>query len=835
MSLFPSISLLRSSLLAGLVLTATALPMMSAELPETVATFLDKHCYECHDDVSEKGKLNLLDASFDPADTRNFELWAKVFDRIDQGEMPPKEEPRPEANETAAVALALADTLIAADQERKDTEGRMRLRRLNRVEYEYTLRDLLNLPELEIKEMLPPDPEAHGFDNNGEALRISYVQMAAYLEGAQAALKEAAWLAPEVHPYEFRLPFSEIRRYQITSDLTTIGKEAVLLRQPNTAQTPWYLDAIQIPFPGTHTIRLHGRAVQYQQEEGVEEGKGRLLPPTAPQIVSVYQGSRILGSIDLTKTSETHEITAWLHPDQQLVLYVPTMRDWNPTWKKGSYTGPGVALEWIELSGPGDQPWPLASYRTLFDELPTALWSAESGTQAPAEMGEPKHPKRFPKLEFPNRRNRYEVTSTAPEADAKRLLQRFMKRAFRQPVPETEVDRYLALVLPELAKKKPFHEALMTGYTAILSSPDFLYFAEQPGQLDDHALASRLSYFLWRSMPDETLRSLADEGKLNKAAAINDEVERMLKNPKAKRFIEDFTGQWLNLRDIRATQPDEKLYPEFDDFLLESMVAETRAFFEKMVRENLPVRTLVDSDFVFANRVLADLYDLKGVDGVAIQEVSLPPESKRGGLLTQAAVLKVTANGTTTSPVVRGAWVLDRLLGTPAPPPPPKVPAIEPDTRGATTIRQLLEKHRADAACAGCHAKIDPPGFAMESFDVIGGWRDRYRSLEVGDKVDDRVDGIPVSYRSGLPVDTTGTFGEHPFSDIDEFRTILLKDERQLARNLAERLIVFATGAGISFTDRIVVERILDETEAGGYGLRDLINAIVQSDLFRHK
>jgi hypothetical protein len=267
------------------------------------------------------------------------------------------------------------------------------------------------------------------------------------------------------------------------------------------------------------------------------------------------------------------------------------------------------------------------------------------------------------------------------------------------------------------------------------------------------------------------------------------------------------------------------------------MVKETKAYFTEMLRHDLNIEHVIDSDFVMINGRLAKLYDIPDVDGVNLRRVKLPDDSPRGGLLTQASFLKVTANGTTTSPVTRGAWVLDRVYGQPAPLPPSNVPAIEPDLRGTTTIREQLDQHRNIEACATCHRRIDPPGFALESFDVIGGWRDRYRSLGEGENANATFkDNRPVRYKLGLPVDTSGVAPDgQPFNDIHEFRQTLLSQKRQLARNLTERLLTYATGAGIQFADREVVEHILKETEESGHGLRSIIHAVVQNEVFQRK
>src|SRR5581483_7342531 len=273
-----------------------------------------------------------------------------------------------------------------------------------------------------------------------------------------------------------------------------------------------------------------------------------------------------------------------------------------------------------------------------------------------------------------------------------------------------------------------FADAMLSGYSAVLCSPAFIGLEEKPGRLDGPALAERLSYFLWNSEPDDRLRSLATSGALLKPEVLRAQTERMLSDPKARRFTDAFLDYWLDLRHVNATSADGSLYPDYylDDLLVESATAETQLFFAELLRGDLPARNIVSSDFAMLNERLAAHYGLPPVHGVALRRVANPADSVRGGILTQASVLKVTANGTTTSPVLRGAWVMERILGKPLPPPPPGVSAIESDTRGATTIREQLAKHRTQTSCAGCHAKIDPPGFALESFDVMGGYREKY-------------------------------------------------------------------------------------------------------------
>jgi hypothetical protein len=287
--------------------------------------------------------------------------------------------------------------------------------------------------------------------------------------------------------------------------------------------------------------------------------------------------------------------------------------------------------------------------------------------------------------------------------------------------------------------------------------------------------------------------------------------------------------------------PTAKIFGEgidfLDDFLRESALDETRAFFTELVRNDLPARNLVASDFVMVNERLAELYGLQGVQGAAIRRVALPKDSVRGGLLTQASVLKVTANGTTTSPVLRGVWITDRILGQTVPPPPPAVPAVEPDTRGATTIREQLAKHRTLATCRACHARIDPPGFALENFDVCGGWRDRYRALGDGQKVPGYgKNGQPFAFHAAHPVDPSGVLPDgRAFQDVRDLKRLLLHDERQIAQNLVRQLVTYSTGAPVRFGDRPQVEAILDRAKPGGYGVKSLIHGILASELFRNK
>ena len=397
-----------------------------------------------------------------------------------------------------------------------------------------------------------------------------------------------------------------------------------------------------------------------------------------------------------------------------------------------------------------------------------------------------------------------------------------------------DVAPFVAIVQAKLDGGYTFELAVRAALKGVLISPEFLFLRERPGKLDDFSLACRLSYFLWNTMPDDELSKLAEQQKLSQPDVLRQQVERLLTNPKAATFTESFVGQWLELREIDATEPSHLVYPEFDHLLKVSMIRETELFFDEVLQHDLSLTSFVASEFTMLNGRLGKHYGIPGVVGWEFHKTPLPPDSHRGGVLTMASVMKVTANGTTTSPVMRGAWVLDRILGTPPPPPPEGVSAIDPDIRGATTIREQLAKHRTDPACASCHSKIDPPGFALESFDCIGGWRDWYRVTGNGGEV--KVDGRRMPYHKGKPVDPSNvTEDGQPFQNIDEFRQLLLRDKDQLARSLTTKLLTYATGAAPTKADRPEIEAIVARVRDKNYGFRSLLHEVVQNSLFQNK
>jgi hypothetical protein len=398
-----------------------------------------------------------------------------------------------------------------------------------------------------------------------------------------------------------------------------------------------------------------------------------------------------------------------------------------------------------------------------------------------------------------------------------KLVHRFATRAFRRPVTDSQSAPYRQIAAKSLQEGDSVLEALRAAYRAILCSPRFLTFIEAPGPLDDHAIASRLSFALWCSMPDQELLELANQKKLHEPQILTQQVERLLSHAKAKRFIASFTDQWLKLNQIDFTTPDTRLFRDFDPVVQESMLQETRTYFTELLRRDLSITNLIDSDFAFLNGRLARHYkaDLSLQSGEGLQKVMLKPEAKRGGLVTQGAILKVTADGTSTSPVVRGVFINERILGNHIPPPPPGVPAIEPDIRGAKSIRDQLDKHRHNESCASCHQTIDPPGFALENYDPVGIWRTGYGQGGRGAKVNP----------TGITPDG------HTFTDLTTWKQIYTQRADQLAKGFAQQFLTYSTGAPPRFSDETALDSISKKTT----NLRSIIREVVLSDIFQTK
>ncbi len=820
------------ALLAALLFFSGVFPA-TAQVPGEVAALVQKHCFDCHSGEKPEAGLDLTKVKFDLADQRTVATWVRVHDQLEAGEMPPPDADQPSPDDRRAAVGSLHQSLHAASLARQKTEGRVALRRINRTQHENTLNDLLGV-SVKLGDVLPDDGSVAGFDNVSEGLDVSSSHLVRYQQAADLALDAAIATRPP-KKLAFRRTgkeaFENSGLRNLRDKYARLDGERVNvhigLPNHNPIQSP------EVPTTGRYRLKIVAQAIntgdrplplEVRIVKTVHQPEGRTLatfdaPPDRP---GVFEIETVLDKRNGIR------INGWQLPNENTVRDQLKGQPLNET-----FTGPGFAFALMELEGPlGEFPPP--SHKRLFGDLPltpASVVKAERAGHKPPEIREDRRDDAW-------QRDPLIPVSTDPQADGERLLRDFLPRALRRPVDDATLASSIAVFQQLLDEGEEFHAALRGTYKAILSSPRFFYFDERPGALDDHAVASRLSYFLWSTLPDDELTAVAARGELRKPEVLRAQVERMLDDDRAQRFIENFTGQWLELRNIDATSPDRRMYGEFDDFLLWSMPCETQLYFGEMLRHDRSVAEFVHSDWTMLNSRLAQHYGIDGVYGGELRRVSLPPNSHRGGALTHASILKVTANGTTTSPILRGKWVLEKIIGTPPAPPPPNVGAIEPDIRGSTTIRQQLAKHQAIAACASCHKHIDPPGFALESFDVIGGWREFYRLSERhNSKGSVKLPNYPErNVWRGPDVEIGGTTAEgREFKNIDDYKSLLLEDKEQLARNLARQLLVFATGADVQFADREVVQSIVARTRERNYGLRSLVHEVVQSPAFLTK
>lgn len=826
---------------ACLMLLLCAPEPASAEIPEPLGKLIRQTCLDCHDGDSAEGGLDLASLAFTLGDRGLRDRWILIHDRIHAGEMPPDPTALSDPNRQTLLK-ALNDAIVKSDRADVITNGRGPLRRLTREEYEQNLRDVLKLPLLDIRDMLPEDRVAHRFNKTATALDMSRVQLAAYLDAAEAALQQAMAdgpKPPQVTKYRAvgtRLfsatsTFGERQAMFFARDNKAVGaKELETLKDDTTLELALFRSAhwpyygyprgFVAKLPGEYRVRFSARAVLqtegYQLQPATEPVPMtfRARKPSGPDVSGDVRATG--GIMDTQAKPAVYETTIRLLPTETfeyslLGLPVPLARNVDggpPTYRYPPFPEggqPGVAFQWLEVEGPlPPESWPPPSHRVLFDDIGP------------------------------------EVTSENPTEDARRLLRRFVDLAAREPVPTEALVRFEQLIQRRIEQGSSLSEAMLAGYKAFLCSSHFLYLREPSDRatdnLDQYAIASRLSHFLTNTRPDSALMELAAAGKLRDADTLRGETDRLIDSRGFDRFVQNFTDYWLDLRNIRRDEPDIRLHPEyrFDDYLIESMERETRTFFTAMIRGNLSASVLVDADFVYANDRLARHYRLKPLSGSRMQKVVVPDDSPYGGLLTQAAIMKVTANGTSTSPVIRGAWIMERLIGQPPPPPPKSVPAVEPDIRGAKTIRELLALHTKSESCAGCHARFDPVGVALENFDILGGWRTRYRGTEQGESVTgiDRA-GHDFAYTLAEPVDASGQLLDgRRFRDIHKLKSLLASNPRQLARNLLHQFTLYATGTPVRFSDRAEIESMLDACESDGYRVRDLVHALVQSRIF---
>ncbi|MDP7012309.1 MAG: DUF1592 domain-containing protein [Verrucomicrobiota bacterium] len=813
-----------------LLLILALLPVLSikAELPRA---FLKQYCFKCHGPDKQKAKrrYDQLPATISTLD--ELELWQEILDQLNLAEMPPEDERQPAKPRLLEAIRSITQSIAAARPRFAPQARHTPLRRMNSWEYRQTIGDLLglNVEAWNPAENFPPEVKVNGFDNNGAGLITSGLLLDHYLSAAAQAIERSTHFGPQ----------PEIKAYAQKSPFYFNGKKANELPKlfqvdrfrfvPETPYTDLYgrhyrggrigfrpLVNQGVAQSGLYKVRVRAAALDRTHDYGKTIDDFRNGDPLLLEISAVDRRGSVTSTGNVSRERSLamveliNEEPQWFEWDVYMEKgYEPEVRFRNGTtatkrmvrllttkaadkpefkpfvgMKPGmekahgvlkAYRGPKLRVWEIQISGPFVKEWPPSGHQLMYGSL---------------------------KPEDLNRDNMRE------------RLRIFAAKAFRRPLRPGELSPIESMVYRKLGEGMKPLKALQLGFQTILCSPSFLFLDEGEGKLSEHALAARLSYFLWSSAPDVQLLKLARQNKLKASATLREQVNRMLQDQRSNRFVQNFTRVWLNLDNIGETPPSKDFTVYYRDNLEAAMRNETQDFFKHVLERNLPPSEFLEANYSFLNRELALHYGIEGIKGNHMRQVSIKG-TPRGGLLGQGAFLTASANGVDTSPVVRGIYVMEKLLGYSPPRPPPDVPEIEPDIRGAKTIREQLAKHREIATCAECHRKIDPLGFALENFDAIGRWRDQYGK------------GMPVNPAGKLP-------SGKAFASADEFKNLMAQKHDQFIRCLTQKLLTYATGREQAPTDRPAIDSILREMKKDNKGLRDLIQLIVLSKVFRN-
>ncbi|MDF1755898.1 MAG: DUF1592 domain-containing protein [Verrucomicrobiales bacterium] len=774
--------------LLGLLLV----PFFAFGAESDVQAFFQSHCVKCHGEKKQKGKVRLDDPSrFDA------ELWTAIYDQLANQEMPPDDEPQPDA---AEVEMMKKHVLALATEDQPATDPGFR--RLNKREYGYTVRDLLGLKKgiFDPGESIYNEEVDEGFDTRARALIISNEMLLEYMGAAQKSLGHALFTDQTAKPDSETV---QVKMNAMKGDggsrYINNSKDHIIMRNGGRGEIYAGRKNRSMEGPGRYKITVTASAVDR------DFYPIRFAPAQGPLVmgfgVAPHSGNSLSsqGTVHQTfqlkdEVEQTFEIESWIDrghypyfsfvngPSKPITQIRANIRrgKLDKSFARKPFRGPGIKISALKIEGPFHDEWPPQSIKTTYDL------------------------DRIPDIKDPAMRAA--------------TVRRFATRAFRRYVSAEELEPYFAYLDEQFVETNDWHTSTVRTFAAMMASVDFLYLNEGQGELDAYALANRLSYFLTSSMPDGQLFALAKSGQIKDEEVFRSQVLRLLNDPRSRRFTDSFADQWLSLDTLGSMPPDGK-NPAFREYyranLESAMLEETRLFFSHLLKENRSVREFINSDYSFVNRGLASLYGIPFTGGNDLVKVSLPKNSNRGGLLGHASILTLTSNGVETSPVTRGHWVLDEFLGTPPPPAPKEVPALVPDLRGLLTVRDQLEKHRSDAACMECHRRMDPPGLALESFDPIGRFRTRYSKTQ--------------------KVTTDSNFLGQDFADVNGLKDILLAQLRPFSRNLIIKIAEYAKGRELNLADFETVEAILERASQNDFRLHDMIVDLATSELMTHR
>jgi mono/diheme cytochrome c family protein len=789
--------LLFLALLLPAPLPGGAAPGDGEDFDKVLRPFLDAHCVRCHGPAKQKGEFRVDTLTRDFANASAGSRWGDVLERLNTGEMPPKGEPKPKPDESARVVEWVTARLKEGEAARNAKRERVTFHKLTREEYANTVHDLLGVRyDAADPTGLPEDPNWHGFERIGSVLSLSPAHVEKYFAAAEAILAEAfPEKAPEKKvtrwtPWDCRGWDRKAAEAQGVADKVRLDLWPGIPINGH----PGSVKDFSAPASGEYRIRV--------KLSGLKPAKGR-----APRL-SIYAADldRLLGEQDVVAPEDkpaTIEFTAHLPAGKHMIRVSNEAPGPANNLDRGgrAHRRPFISLK------DGREPWQWK----MSDEQGLPLWpfliidwveweGPIAGT--PCELG---------------------------AGPTREVLDRFVTRAFRRPARPAELDRFAALVDSEIKKGEAPAAALKTGLLAALCAKDFFYLVEgsperDAGRISEWELASRLSYFLWSTLPDAPLLDAARDGSLKRPEVLRSQVQRMLHDPRIERFAAGFPRQWLRLAKVGMFPPDKKLYPDYDEHLQKSMVEETLAMFREVLFKNLSLREFLDADWTMLNARLAEHYGIAGVEGDEFRRVALDPECHRGGLLTQASILSLTSDGTRHRPVHRGVWVMESIFGRSPPPPPANVPPIEPTPAKSpkATLRMKLDAHKHDPNCAACHRKIDPLGFAFDAYDAIGRWR----TVEV---VRDGAGDNPK-------VDASGELPDgRAFADAAAFKRLLVEDLDKFNATFIEKLATYALRRGMAVDDRAALAELARRSKAAEYRLGAIVEALALSELFQKR
>ena len=839
-----------------------------SDFEDIVQPYLKQYCLECHGEKAKAGyRVDQLGSDFNVFHVAD--QWKEVIDRINAGDMPPKEKPRPEIEQSNAVVAWVQQQLREVDLRARNAGGRIPMRRLNRDEYANSIRDLLHIDENLVRPLLeemPADGTAEGFDRLAAGLFFDQTQLERSLDAAAKIAAIAVVTTPPktnrlLNKLEFvhrRPPADEVEVFPAFQHTIPRGAKSMFVH-PGVVEYiqggPTYRrelaewGAIEhfaiskvVTQDGYYRIRINARVDQRARKEpnrfllqyamdspiqmvqeipyndsGVTETMMFLRGPVngevkGPQVFRllwnhnvdavirepqytalVSQWTKLRGEMSDAVTRRATEAELLELKKQrdaleaQLNAWSSPANIYNPAMEIEKL--PRLLLESIEIEGPIQKTWPPESHQALF----------------------------------------FDGDLRDDEAYIREMFARLLPQAYRRPATNEEVDAVVAIVQEaRTASNKSLPEAVRVGLQWLLCSPGFVFLHEptkesQARFLNDFEFASRLSYFLWSSMPDDELFSLAKAGTLRKIEVVQSQVQRMLADSKSSRLVRNFGGQWLSVRDYGSVQPAAE-YRDYDKPLEQSAKQEPLAFFAEVLHENLPITSFLDSDFLVINERLAKHYGIEGVEGDEFRRVAIKPEHHRGGVLGMAGLMTLLADGTRTLPIRRGSWVLRELFNDPPNAPPPNAGEIQPNTAGKKlTVRERLDMHRSDDVCASCHTKLDPFGLALENYDAIGRWRERFNG-----------EGFRGS--NGPILDVSGAFPDGTqFNTLAEYKAGLLSQKDRFARAFSFKLLTYALGRPVGYTDHELLDRLVETLQQNEYRIQPLLQTIVMSETFQTK